>query len=287
LNREDAFSDDPLEWADMDSDGFGDNSDLDIDGDRISNAFEIQLGFNHFDNTSTPSDIDGDQLPDALDSDKDGDDVLNADDKFSSDASEWADMDGDGQGDNSDLDRDGDGINNDYELSLNFDPNDARSVPVDSDGDGIPDALDQDRDGDGLDNTADAFPDNKSEWSDLDKDGTGDNSDKDRDGDGYNNRYEILKKTDPSDFFSFPDLLNPVVEKVRWSNSTTLAGMAFDDGMGVDKIWLKDAAGSIWTGKFLYASHFNISVEGSVQEPLTLILVDKAGNKVTQTISAP
>jgi len=35
---EDAFPDDPTEWSDIDGDGIGDNSDLDRDGDGISNC---------------------------------------------------------------------------------------------------------------------------------------------------------------------------------------------------------------------------------------------------------
>jgi hypothetical protein len=287
LNRADAFPDDKLEWADMDSDGRGDNSDLDVDGDRINNEFEIQLGFNHLDPNSTPADMDGDTLPDALDNDKDGDDIANIDDKFPEDASEWADMDNDGMGDNSDPDRDGDRISNHYEITLNFDPSDASSTPPDADGDGIPDVLDKDRDGDNIDDIDDVFPDDQSEWADLDNDGTGDNSDKDRDGDGYNNRYEVIEKTNPSDFFSFPDHINPVVEKVSWQNESDLVGMAFDDGMGVDKVWLEDAAGQTWQGHFLYASHFKVTISGEIQGTLSIMLLDKAGNKSRQVISLP
>jgi hypothetical protein len=287
LNTADAFPDDKLEWADMDSDGRGDNSDLDVDGDSISNKFEIQLGFNHLDATSTPPDMDSDTIPDALDSDKDGDDVANNEDKFPIDPTEWADMDRDGTGDNSDLDRDGDRISNHYEITLNFDPSDASSTPVDSDSDGIPDPLDKDRDGDNVDDIADIFPDDKTEWADLDKDGTGDNSDKDRDGDGYNNRYEVVERTDPSDFFSFPDKVKPVVEKADWQNTNNLVGMAFDDGMGVSKIWLEDESGQTWQGHFLYTSHFKVKIDGEVQGRLSLKLVDKAGNKATKSISQP
>jgi hypothetical protein len=196
-------------------------------------------------------------------------------------------MDADGTGDNSDPDRDGDRISNDYELTLSFDPSDARSTPVDSDGDGIPDALDKDRDGDSIDDIADLFPDDITEWADLDADGTGDNSDKDRDGDGYNNRYEVIEKTNPSDFFSFPDHTKPVAEKVNWQNATNLVGMAFDDGMGISKVWLEDTAGQTWQGSFLYATHFKVKVEGEIQGSLSLILEDKAGNQSTRSISSP
>ncbi len=71
----DVFPNDPTEWADLDKDGIGDNSDPDIDGDG----------------------------------------VLNGQDAFPTDPTEWADLDGDGIGDNSDQDRDGDGVNNDLD----------------------------------------------------------------------------------------------------------------------------------------------------------------------------
>jgi len=285
LNSDDAFPDNKAEWADMDSDGRGDNSDLDIDGDNISNKFEIQLGFNQLDASSTPADMDNDNIPDALDSDKDGDDVANNQDKFPSDSTEWADMDGDGIGDNSDLDRDGDRISNDHELALKTDPNDANSTPADMDGDKIPNQLDDDRDGDNVANNDDIFPDDKKEWADLDKDGTGDNSDKDRDGDNYNNRYEVVEGTDPSDITSFPDKLKPEVEQATWQDDNTLVGMAFDDGMGVEKIWLQDDSGNQWDGKFLYMSHFKIELDSQVEGKLTLMLLDKAGNRTQQEIS--
>ncbi|MBQ0731460.1 MAG: hypothetical protein KBT75_12210, partial [Oleispira antarctica] len=161
------------------------------------------------------------------------------------------------------------------------------STPPDSDADGIPDVLDKDRDGDGIDNDGDVFPDDTTEWADLDNDSIGDNTDKDRDGDGFNNRYEVIEKTNPSDFFSFPDHIKPVIENVSWQDGTTLVGMAFDDGMGVDKVWLEDAAGQVWQGQFLYASHFKVKIEGAAQGVLSLILLDKSGNKITQVISSP
>lgn len=72
----DAFPDDASEWADLDGDGQGDNSDPDIDGD----------------------------------------DVANEDDLFPTDPLETADTDEDGVGDNSDIDADGDGLIEIYTL---------------------------------------------------------------------------------------------------------------------------------------------------------------------------
>lgn len=91
--------------------------------------------------------------------DLDGDGVINAEDAFPDDPSEWADADGDGTGDNADA----------Y-------PNDPNEW-VDTDGDGIGDNSDPDRDGDGYPNEQDAFPGDSAEWLDSDGDGVGDNAD--------------------------------------------------------------------------------------------------------------
>jgi hypothetical protein len=61
--------------------------------------------------------------------DNDGDGVIDADDLFPVDPSEWADLDGDGVGNNSDPDRDGDGFSNEEELAEGRDPDDASSFP--------------------------------------------------------------------------------------------------------------------------------------------------------------
>lgn len=200
----DMFPDDPTEWFDLDADGIGDNQDADIDGDGISNEQEKALGFDPYDRFSVPPDLDGDGIPDALDDDSDGDGVANTQDAFPLDASEWADMDDDGRGDNSDADIDGDGISNEDEIALGFDPRDRFSVPPDLDGDGLPDVLDDDIDGDGVLNAADAFPNDRREWTDLDADGVGDNRDPDVDGDGIANIYEQQLGFDLRDSLSVP-----------------------------------------------------------------------------------
>lgn len=207
--------------ADRDADGVPDWLDDDIDGDDISNDYEIRLGFNPLDRRSTPPDFDGDGIPDALDPDIDGDGVANEQDAFPYNPLEWSDLDGDGIGDNSDPDIDGDGISNEYEIQLGFDPRDPNSTPPDLDGDGIPDALDSDIDGDGVPNEEDAFPYDPLEWTDMDGDGIGDNSDPDIEGDGISNEYEIKLGFDPRDPNStpadldgdgIPDALDPDVD---------------------------------------------------------------------------
>ncbi len=204
LNVDDVFPDDVTEWSDIDGDGLGDNIDPDRDADGINDIYEVAVGTDQNDPTSTPPDQDADGIPDSIDDDRDGDGVANIDDPFPDDATEWSDIDADGIGDNTDLDIDGDGIDNDYEIQVGTDPNDPKSTPPDFDLDGIPDSLDLDLDGDGVDNLVDLFPTDPLDWADLDGDGVGDNADSDTDGDGINNDFEILVGTDPRDVNSTP-----------------------------------------------------------------------------------
>ncbi|MDP7028594.1 MAG: right-handed parallel beta-helix repeat-containing protein [Phycisphaerales bacterium] len=92
-DSEDAFPDDPNEWADSDSDGVGDNGDAfpndpnewaDSDGDGVGDN--------------------GDAFPNDPNewADSDGDGVGDNGDAFPNDPNEWADSDGDGMGDNED-----------------------------------------------------------------------------------------------------------------------------------------------------------------------------------------
>lgn len=53
----DVFPDDPTEWADMDGDGTGDNSDPDRDGDGFENALEEQKGTNPNDPADYPDTV--------------------------------------------------------------------------------------------------------------------------------------------------------------------------------------------------------------------------------------
>lgn len=71
----DIFPLDPTEWADLDLDGIGDNSDNDTDGDGWLDLDEIDLGTDPMDNSSYPSDNDGDFIADVNDPDDDDDGV--------------------------------------------------------------------------------------------------------------------------------------------------------------------------------------------------------------------
>ncbi|KAA3640123.1 MAG: hypothetical protein DWP95_09195, partial [Proteobacteria bacterium] len=99
--------------------------------------------------------------------DSDGDGVGDTLDVFPFDLSEWADSDGDGVGDNADSDIDGDGYANHMD-----------AFPFNSD-------EHKDSDGDGIGDNQDEFPQDPTEWSDADGDGVGDNTDLDSDNDGY------------------------------------------------------------------------------------------------------
>ena len=83
---QDAFPNDPTEWADLDGDNIGDNSDPDRDGDGISNDYETQIGTDPNDPASVPPDLDNDGIPDSLDTDRDGDGVDNAQDTYPDDS---------------------------------------------------------------------------------------------------------------------------------------------------------------------------------------------------------
>jgi parallel beta-helix repeat protein len=78
LDVNDAFPHDPRESSDLDGDGIGDNSDLDLDGDGVNNH----------------------------------------EDEYPLDKSEWKDSDGDGLGDNEDLDDNGNNIDDIVEVPL-------------------------------------------------------------------------------------------------------------------------------------------------------------------------
>ncbi|GIX07941.1 MAG: hypothetical protein KatS3mg115_2344 [Candidatus Poribacteria bacterium] len=138
-------------------------------------------------------DIDGDGLPNDQDEDDDNDGVLDHQDAFPLDPSEWEDADGDLIGDRMDADDDADGIGDDHN------------------GNGTPDYRELDFDGDGIPRAEsvpwDAFPWDPTEWRDTDQDGIGDNTDSDDDGDGWTDLEEQRAGTDPLNRLQFPPSL--------------------------------------------------------------------------------
>lgn len=162
--------------------------------------------------------------------DTDGDGVLDINDAFPDDITEWEDTDGDEIGNNADPDDDGDGYNDTVEIAEGSDPLDIESTPLDTDGDFDPDSTDPDDDADGYNDTVevaegseplnftstpvdtdgdfdpdstdpdddndgyddgnDTFPLDKDEWLDNDDDGIGDNADTDDDNDGLDDIVE-------------------------------------------------------------------------------------------------
>jgi len=213
LDTEDIFPLDATEWADLDGDGTGDNSDPDIDGDGFSNQEEQLCGKDPRDAVDVPTDTDRDGNPDCIDADDDNDRVLDTEDEFPLDPTEWADLDGDGTGDNSDPDVDGDGI-----------PNQADTTPVggttavagvsDFDGDGISDEFDLDDDNDGL--------------SDEAEEALGSNPKNiDSDTDGVTDGQEVTDDTDPTDACEL------VVYSQSIAENTAIWDQADCDGDGI------------------------------------------------------
>ena len=180
----DAFSLDPNETLDSDSDGVGDNADADDDGDGVEDT----------------------------------------QDAFPLDRSESFDTDSDGIGDNADADDDGDGQGDEQEVTCGSNPLLSGSISPDFDLDSVPDCIDDDDDGDSVVDSLDAFPLNFNESEDSDGDGVGDNSDAfpndplesldtdldrignnadlDDDNDGFTDEEELADGTDPLSRFS-------------------------------------------------------------------------------------
>ena len=103
---DDAFPLDSSESIDTDSDGIGNNADLDDDGDGYLDAQEVLEGSNPLDANSKPLDTDGDGILNSVDTDDDNDGI-------------------------SDID----------EITLNFNPLNALDGLADYDGDGFSNAL--------------------------------------------------------------------------------------------------------------------------------------------------
>ena len=140
---------------DLDGNGCMDAEDDDIDGDGYENAYERACGTSEIDASQRPEgsewNHDGDEQCDALDDDDDNDDVLDQNDAFPYDNSEWVDTDNDGEGDNADLDDDDDGVN-DNDDDFPKDANEQQAATITSlnqqcEGMGINECDDDDGDG--------------------------------------------------------------------------------------------------------------------------------------------
>jgi hypothetical protein len=181
---QDVFPFDAAEWLDTDSDGVGNNTDFDDDGDTVLDSEDVfpydgsewidsdndGMGDNS-DNClllANPDqfDTDSDSIGNACDKDDDGDGVLDSEDFFPLDGTEWVDSDQDGIGNNADTDDDNDGFADIFDAL----PLDA-SEQLDTDLDGIGNNADADDDGDGVEDGNDAFSVNGLYSSDTDSDG--------------------------------------------------------------------------------------------------------------------
>ena len=138
---EDAFPDQPLQWADRDGDGYGDNVQF-TDGDECIDVY----GKSTENGVQGCPDSDGDGHADPF-----GDFVAQPDctgaDAFPDDPLQWCDKDGDGIGDN-------------YQVE--------NKTVIDEDNPGLMIEL--------CNQIGDAFPNDATQWSDMDCDGRGDNS---------------------------------------------------------------------------------------------------------------
>lgn len=172
---EDAFPNDPNEWADSDGDGVGDNADIcpgfndftDSDGDGVPDGCDVCP----FD---PENDADGDGVCGDLDVCEGGDDNQNADGDSLPDFCDVCPFDAAN-------DADADGL---CESEDNC-PLVANASQMDSDADELGDACDPDDDNDGALDADDNCPyDWNPDQADFDGDGAGDTCDLDDDGDG-------------------------------------------------------------------------------------------------------
>jgi hypothetical protein len=177
LNGEDAFPYDAKEWIDSDSDGWGDNIEVEFGSDKTNpNDYPMIKAVPTIYSVDSDSDglrdaldncpkvknadqldTDSDRIGNACDDDDDGDGTPDSEDAFPLDPSESADTDNDGVGDNSD--------------QCPESPESDQGT-INSTGCGY---SSQDEDGDGVPNGSDSFPFDPKESVDTDGDGWGDN----------------------------------------------------------------------------------------------------------------
>ena len=139
--------------------------------------------------------------------DSDNDGVLDANDAFPNDPTEWTDTDSDGVGNNADTDDDGDGFLDTIEIIASTNPLNILSFPLDTDNDGIINVLDDDDDNDGFSDLVEEAvgTDSQNVLSfplDTDSDLILDFYDTDDDNDGQSDEIEMFCGSDPLDNLS-------------------------------------------------------------------------------------
>jgi len=170
LDREDAFPTNPMQWADTDGDGYGDNNAIGAGGDGCSSV----SGTSFVDRFGCP-DSDGDGWSDP---DTNWPACISGGgygDAFVADPEQWCDSDGDGEGDEYSFDFDDSTGLRIYESGDAF-PFDSLQWR-DEDGDGCGDNYSYQTDSDGLRivESGDALPQDPTQCQDTDGDGYGDN----------------------------------------------------------------------------------------------------------------
>ena len=155
IDSSDAFPFDPSEWIDTDSDGVGNNEDLDDDEDGFLDTTEVLAGSDPLNINNVPLDTDSDGIINLVDEDDDNDGFSDLVEKAvgtdSLDVSNFPiDTDSDLILDFYDLDDDNDGQPDLIELDCGSDPKNNLSRSDDTDFDGIPNCLDIDDDNDGF-----------------------------------------------------------------------------------------------------------------------------------------
>ena len=209
-NENDAYSDAPPVFYDGGDNPFPGILDEDVDNDGLKNHIEDQRGL------------------DKWDSDSDDDGILDGDDLYPSDPSEWADNDQDGIPDNTDKDDDNDKYSDLDELFNKTSTTSSTSYPQeDYDQDFISDGYEKqigtnfqknDTDKDGVIDGEDAFPLNFSKKYDTDYDGIENSLDDDDDNDGMKDVFEEL----------FNKFINAGLMPLNTSNVSTLV---FDNNL--------------------------------------------------------
>jgi len=209
-NEGDSYSDAPPVFYNGGDNPFPGILDEDVDNDNLKNHIEDQRGL------------------DKWDSDSDDDGILDGDDLYPLDPTEWADFDEDGIPDNLDKDDDNDKYSDLDELFNKTSATSSTSFPQDDyDQDFISDDYEKqigtnfqrnDTDNDGVIDGEDAFPLNFSKKYDTDYDGIENSVDDDDDNDGLKDVFEELFNK-----FNQAGLMPP--------NTSNLSTLVFDNNL--------------------------------------------------------